>query len=156
MEHQKKLLNEASDSKFLTRKQNIANNQSNKNYDVGNATICNTGALKSIICDYNDDYNLVNGNIMIAGNIAAKVAFKNCALFTKYITKIDGATIDDIEDLDLFLLMNNVLEYSPNYSEITSGSLWIYSNDGATDVNTNIANNANFKSFQYKTILIES
>ena len=43
--------------------------------------------------------------------------------------------------------MNNLLEYSPNYSETTSGSLWVYSNDEATDVNTNIANNGNFKSF---------
>ena len=89
----------------------------------------------------------MKGNITIVGNIAAKVAFKNYALFTKYITKIDGATVDDIEDLDLFLLMNNLLEYSPNYSETTSGSLWVYSNDEATDVNTNIANNGNFKSF---------
>ena len=32
---------------------------------------------------------------MIAGNIAARVAFENCAPFTKSITKIDGSTLDD-------------------------------------------------------------
>ena len=38
MEHKKilNLLNEANDSKFLTRKWNIVSNQSNKNYAVRN------------------------------------------------------------------------------------------------------------------------
>ena len=38
MEHQKtlNLLNEANDSKFVKRKQNIANDKSNANYDEGN------------------------------------------------------------------------------------------------------------------------
>ena len=38
MEHQKilNLLNEASDSKFVTRKWNIVNDQSNANYDAEN------------------------------------------------------------------------------------------------------------------------
>ena len=38
MEHQNilNLLNEASDSKFVTRKWNIVNDQSNANYDVEN------------------------------------------------------------------------------------------------------------------------
>ena len=37
MEHQKSLnlLNEESNSKFVTRKWNIVNDQSNANYDVG-------------------------------------------------------------------------------------------------------------------------
>ena len=38
MEHQKllNLLNEASNSRFATRKWNIVNDQSNRDYDVGN------------------------------------------------------------------------------------------------------------------------
>ena len=36
------LLNEASDSKFVTRKLNISNDQSNANYDVGSKIIHNT------------------------------------------------------------------------------------------------------------------
>ena len=41
MKHKKilKLLNEASDSKFVTRKWNISNDQSYANYDVGNEII---------------------------------------------------------------------------------------------------------------------
>ena len=50
----------------------------------------------SNLCDYNDAYILVRGNIVIAGNVAAWVAFKNCAPFTKCITKIDGTTRDEL------------------------------------------------------------
>ena len=35
------------------------------------------------------------------GHQATQIAFKNCAPFTKCMTKIDGTTIDDAEDLDL-------------------------------------------------------
>ena len=83
MEHQKilNLLNETSDSKFVTGKWNVGNDQSNANYDVGNKIIYNTEVLKSNLCDYNDAYILVRDIILIAGNIAARVAFKNCAPF---------------------------------------------------------------------------
>ena len=53
MEHQKILdfLNEASDSKIVTRKWNIVNDQSNGNYDAGNETFYNTEVLKSNLCN---------------------------------------------------------------------------------------------------------
>ena len=53
MEHQKilNLFNEASDSKFVVRKWNIVNDQSNAKYFVGNEIIYNTAVLKSNICD---------------------------------------------------------------------------------------------------------
>ena len=53
MEHQKilNLLNEASNSKFVTRIWNIVNDQSNANYDVGNKIIYNIKVLKSNLCD---------------------------------------------------------------------------------------------------------
>ena len=38
------------------------------------------------------------------------------------MTKIDEATIDNVEDLDLVMPMYNLTEYSSNYSE-TAGSL---------------------------------
>ena len=60
--------------------------------------------LKSNLCDYNDAYILVRGDITIIGrNILIEEAFKNCALFIKFITKIDGTTIDNAEDLDLVM-----------------------------------------------------
>ena len=130
MEYQKilNLLNEANDSKFVTRKWNIVNDQSNANYDAGNETVFNTEVLKSNLCHYNDAYILVRGNITIIGHQVTQAAFKNCAPFTKCITKIDGTTVDDAGDLDIVMPMYNLIEYSSNCSE-TTGNLWFYSKD---------------------------
>ena len=60
MEHQK-ILNlaiEASNYRFVTRKWNIVNDQSNTKYVV-NEIIYNTEVLKSKLCDYNEVYILV-------------------------------------------------------------------------------------------------
>ena len=48
MEHQKtiNLLNEASNSKFITRKWNIVSDQSNANYNIGNEIIYSTRVLE--------------------------------------------------------------------------------------------------------------
>ena len=99
MEHQKilNLLNEAIDSKVLTRKWNIVNDQLKANYDIGNEI-------------------LVKGNITVAAAPATQVSFKNCAPFIKCITKIDGTTIDNVKDLDIVMSMYNLIEYSSNYS----------------------------------------
>ena len=40
----------------------------------------------------------------------------------------------------------NLIEYSSNYSE-TTGSIWFYSKDEATNFNADIANDSNFKPF---------
>ena len=45
--------------------------------------------------------------------------------------------------------MYNLIEYSSNYSEPT-GSLWSYLKDKATNINNNIENTDNFKSFKHK------
>ena len=47
MEHQKilNLLNEENDFKFVTRKWNIVNDQSNANYDAGNEIISNQNVI---------------------------------------------------------------------------------------------------------------
>ena len=63
------LLNEAIDFTFVTRKLNIANDQSIANYDVGDEIIFNPEVLKYNLCDYNDVFLL------------------NCELFTTPITK---------------------------------------------------------------------
>ena len=49
--------------------------------------------------------------------------------------------------------MHNLIEYSSNYSE-TTGSLWFYSKDEATNFNADIATNKNFKSLEYKAELL--
>ena len=119
-------MNEASDSKFVARKWNIVNDQSNTNYDVGNEIIHNTKVKIPNLCDCNNAYILVRGSIATtAHNIPTLVAFKNCALFVKCVTKYNGTTVDDAEDLDLVKPMYNLIEYSSNYSEPTGSLLFI-------------------------------
>ena len=120
---------------------------------IGNEIICIIEVLKSNLCDLNDAYSLVRGDIVTAVlNNPTLVAFKNCPLFIKCITKIDGTTIDD-SDLDLVMLISNLIEYSSNYSQ-TVGTLWFYSKDEITNFNAGSANNNNFKSFEYKVKLL--
>ena len=114
-----------------------------------------TIVLKSNLCDCNDTYILVIGNILIAGNIATWVAFRNCTSFSKCITKVDGITIDEVEDLDVVMLIYNLLDYSSNYSDMT-GSSWLYSNTEASKSNVNIAGTNAFICFKYKIGLVGS
>ena len=58
MQYQK-LLNEQNNSKFVTRKWNIVNDNSIANYQEGNEITYDTEVLKSKLCDYNDAYILV-------------------------------------------------------------------------------------------------
>ena len=70
------LLNEPNDSKFVTRKWNIANDQLHVICDVENEIIYNTEVLKYGLCDYNDVYILVRGDIVTAAhNNPAPVPF---------------------------------------------------------------------------------
>ena len=48
----------------MARKWNIANDQSNVNFDVGNKIIYNIGVLNFNLCDYNDAYILVSCDII--------------------------------------------------------------------------------------------
>ena len=48
--------------------------------------------------------------------------------------------------------MYNLIEYNSNYSE-TTGNLWFYSKDEATNFDADIANN-NFNSFEYNARLL--
>ena len=109
--------------------------------------------LRSNLCDYVDSYMLAKGTITItgAGDAAAarqanerdkEVTFKNCSPFTKCISRINNAGIDNAHDIDTLIPMYNLIEYSDNYS-ITSGSLWQYYKD---DPNDNIADSESFKS----------
>ena len=131
------------------------NDQSNTNYDVRIEIIFNTEVLKSNLSDFNDAYILVRRDIVSTQhNNPMPIALKNCASFIKCITKIDEITIDDAEDLDLVMAMCNPIEHSSTYSETTE-CLWIYSKYEAPSFNGDIANNNNFKSFQYKDKLYQ-
>ena len=141
-------MNEANDSKFVTRKWNIVNDNSKSNYGATNEITHNTEVLKSSLRDSNDADILVRGDITNIGHGVTQVAFKNCIPFTKCITKIDETTKDDAENLDLDMPMYNLTEYSPNYP-----SFWFYSKEEATDFNAGITNNNSFNFFEYKAKL---
>ena len=155
MEYQKiaNLLDSASNqpSKFRTRNWVEINDESRGNYTNGDIKF-KTTMLRSNLCDYADSYILVNGTITITGagaNADARqaderdkgVTFKNCAPFTKCISRINNTDIDNAHDIDIVMPMYNLIEYSDNYSK-TSGSLWQYYKDVP---NNNLANSESLK-----------
>ena len=131
MEYQKiaNLLDSASNqpSKFRTKNWVEINDESRGTY-TSNDIKFKTTMLRSNLCDYADAYILVKGTITITGagdDAAARradernkgVIFKNCAPFTKCISKINDAEIDNAQDIDIVMPMYNLIEYSNNYSK---------------------------------------
>ena len=136
-------------SKFKTRNWVEINDESRGTY-TGNSIKFKTTILRSNLCDYADAYLLVNGTITIigdGGDDAAKraderdkgVIFKNCAPFTKCISRINNTEIDNAKDIDIVMTIYNLIENSDNYSKI-SGSLWQYFKDD------NLTDSESFKS----------
>ena len=155
MEYQKvaNLLNNESDkpSKFRTRNWVEINDDSRGNYANSDIKF-KTTMLRSNLCNYADSYILVEGTITVTGaggNDAARraderdkeVTFKNCASFTKCISRINNTDIDNVQDIDTVLPMSNLIEYSDSYSK-TSGSLWQYYKGVP---NNNLANSESLK-----------
>ena len=121
-------------SRFKTRSWVEINDESQGTYNVNSQIKFKTTMLNSSLCDYSDAYILVKGTITVnntaaadadANNTNKKVIFKNCAPFTNCISEIDNRQVDNAEDIDIVMPMNNLIEYSDNYSK-TSGSLWQY------------------------------
>ena len=90
--------------------------------------------IRSNLYDYSNAYIPVCGTITIAGagtDDPAKqvdernngVIFKNCALFTDFISKINNTQINNAKDIDVGMPIYNLVEYYNNYSQI-SESLW--------------------------------
>ena len=153
-------------SKFRTKHWVEINNESRGGYTTGSDIKFKTTMLRSSLCDYADAYILVKGTIIIAVNegpepdpdaprtaaqlLAARqaderdkgVTFKNCAPFTKCISRINNTDIDNAQDIDIVMPMYNFIEYSDNYSK-TSGSLRQYYKD---EPNDNLADSESFKS----------
>ena len=191
MEFQKivNFLDTTSDDKdlpgFITKKWIEVYDQSEGNYNVNKGIRIKTSMLRSNLCDFNDAYIVVNGNITATkkrftaddieapDNTPAKVAatntannnvfgekkmvFKNNASFINSVSKINCVKIDNAEDLDVLMLMYNLLEYSKNYKK-TTGSLWNYYRDETNSgVNDGMANSImGSKSFDYKANFIGS
>ena len=73
------------------------------------------------------------------------VAFRNNPPFINCISKSNGITTDNAEDLDVVMPMYNFFEYSKNYKK-TTGSLWNYYRDEPSN-----ALSSDSESFKYKT-----
>ena len=147
------MLNNESDqpSKFRTRNWLEINDESRGNYANSNIKF-KTTMPRSNLCNYTDSYILVKGTITITGagdNDAARraderdkgVIFKNCAPFTKCISRINNTDIDNTQDMNIAMSMYNLIDYSDNYLK-NSGSLWHYYKDYPND---NLANSESFK-----------
>ena len=144
-------------SKFATRKWYVINDQNNTDYGEGNEDSTTvkfeTKVIKSNLCDYSDAYILVTGDITATGGDAnTKVAFKNCAPFTKCVTHINDEHVDNADNLDIVMPMYNLIEYSDNYSD-TSGILWQFKRDEQNMNNGNRVEvtTADSSSFKYKS-----
>ena len=142
-------------SKFRTRNWVEINDESRGTYTSNNIKF-KTTMLRSNLCDYADAYILVKRTVTITGNagpepdpdaprteaqlLAARetdernrgVIFKNCAPFSKCISRINNRDIHNAQDIDIVRLMYNLIEYIDNYSK-TSGSLWQYYKDDPND-----------------------
>ena len=70
--------------------------------------------LRSNLCDYADSCILVKGTIAITGAGAngdarqaderdKEITFKNCAPFTKYISRISNTDIDNAHHIDIVM-----------------------------------------------------
>ena len=131
MEYQKiaNLLDSAPNqpSKFRTRNWVEINDESRGNYANSDIRF-KTTMLRSNLCDYADAYVLLKGTITITvvGNDDATkrvderdkgLTFKNCAPFTKCISRINNTDIDKAQDIDIVVPMYNLIEYSDSYSE---------------------------------------
>ena len=149
-------------SKLPTREWYVTNDKNNTDYSEGNEDSATvkfvTKVIQSNLCDYSYVYILVTGYIIAMGGDAnTRVAFKNCAPFTRYITHINDEHVDNADNLDIILPMYNFIEYGDNYSD-TSGSLWKFKRNKQNLNNESPANVTidNSTSFKYKSSFFSS
>ena len=126
--------------KFVTKNWIEVYDQSEGNYDVNKAIGIKTSMLRSYLCDFNDAYISVTGNLNVVKKIFTtsdferpnntnlnaistnnannndfgekKLVFKNNVSFINCISKINGIKIDNAKDLGVVMPMHNLLEYS--------------------------------------------
>ena len=120
--------------------------------------------LKSDLCDFNDAYIFVKGDVTLEGHNDANkqnknLVFKNNAPFINCVSKINGVKIDNAEDLDVAMPMYNLLEYS---KKIIKKQRVVYGvitemNQIVVDDDDNITHSIlNSESFDYKASFMEN
>ena len=150
-------------SKFVTREYVKFNSLSNM-YNENKSIRLKTPMLRSDLCDYADEYILVNGTILVNGlnprdRQNRPLILQNNAPFISCITRINNELIEDADDLDIVMPMYNLFEYSKNYRK-TIGSFYNYYRDELNN-DANLANFANnnivsSEAFKYKTKIIDN
>ena len=110
--------------------------------------------LRSNLCDYAGAYILIRGTIITitgAGNDDATkrldernkgAIFKNCAPFTKSISRMNNTDIDNGQDIDIVMPMYNLIEYNDNSLKTSECLCQYYKNNP----NDNITQSESFKS----------
>ena len=135
--------------RFVTKKWIEVYGQLGRDYRVNKEIRIKKPMLRLDLRDCSDAYIVAKGEIIVTDPDNAKrneaVTFKNNAPFINCISKINGAQIDNAEDLDVVMPMYNLLEYSKNYKK-TTGSLWNYYRDEPSNPLS-----SNSESFKYKT-----
>ena len=165
MENQK-IINDTDSKHFATKKWYIINDENNTNYGVNKDTGANnpdtikddTRVLKPNLCDYADGYILVDGIIRAEAANAANAAdtsqaLKNCAPFIKCNLETNDEHVDTAENLDIVMPMYNSIEYSDNYHQDSSATLYQYKQDEPPDNNVDLTAN-NSVSLKYKVNLL--
>ena len=61
------------------------------------------------LCDSNDVYISVRCDITVVAFDWTQESFKNSASFTKFVRKINGTTMDDVEEFKLVMLIYIIL-----------------------------------------------
>ena len=147
--------------RFITKKWMEVHDQSGtaeNRYSINKQIRFKTSMLRSDLCDYSDAYIVVKGDITVevANNRDRKnrsSAFKNNAPFISCISKINGALIENTENVETVMPMYNLIEYSKNYRK-TTGSPCNYYRDDPNNHPTNNYNAdpiKNSASFKYKS-----
>ena len=102
--------------RFITKKWVKVYDQSNSandRYKPNKQIRFKTSTLRSDLCDYSDAYNVTKGTITVTypnnANYDKRLAFKNNALFTNCISKINSVLVDNAEDLDIVMPMYNLI-----------------------------------------------
>ena len=120
---------------FITKKWIEVHDQSGGTYNTNKQI---RSMLRSDLWDFSDAYIVVKRIVTASADerdrdeMNRKVILKTNAPFISCISKVNGALIENAEDLDIVMPMYNLVECDKNYSK-TSCSLWNYYRDELTD-----------------------
>ena len=117
-------------------------------YNTDSESKFKTSIQKLSLCDYSDGYMLIKETETIpippqawdnANNNDQEVVFWNSAPFTNCLSEINNTQINNAKDIDIVMTMNNLIEYSDNYSKRSESLRQYYRDEPFLDANDAIA-----------------